>query len=119
MSLKMKNNNEPISLCEMLRFDKEQGKRVKVKDCELLNSFFFSRNDFYLLRKNRVYYICIPIDGTPVLLWKHPEVKDGEKFLPNNVISIFRNGYIKNGITQNDIDEFISDPLKYQKKRLK
>ena len=115
----MKNNNEPISLCEMLRFDKGQGKRVKVKDCELLNSFFFSRNDYYLLRKNKTYYVCIPVDGTPVLVWRHPEIKNGENFLPNEVISIFRNGYMKNGITQKDIDEFINNPAEYQKKRLK
>lgn len=103
----------------MLRYDKKVGKRVKLKDCELLSSFFFSRNDFYLLRKNGIYYVCIPVNGEPTLLWYHLEKKDGEFFHPNSVISIFRNEYIKKGITQKDIDEFIEDPVEYQKKRQK
>ena len=111
--------SEPTSLCDMLHFDRGEGKRVKVRDCELLNSFFFSRNDYFLLRKNKIFYICIPVNGTPVLVWCHPETKGGETFLPNEIISMFRNEYMKRGITQKDIDEFINDPVGYEKKRPK
>ena len=111
--------NDIIETAEMFHYDTNKGKRVVVKDCEIVNNFFFSKNDFYLLRKNRIFYVCISVKGNLILVWYHPEHKNGEQFYPSDIISEFRKGYIKAGIAQEDIDSFLTDPVKYEKNRRK
>jgi hypothetical protein len=111
--------NEPIMLTDILHFDREKGKRVKLKDCSLLNSFLFSKNEFHLAYKGGYFFVCISVNGELVALWYQKEIDKGEKYFANSVISNFRIKYMKNNITQNDIDRFLEDPIKYEKTRLK
>ena len=111
--------SEPTILTDMLYFDRQKGKRVKLKDCKLLSSFLFSKNEFHLTYKGGYYFLCITVNKELVSLWHQKEIENGEKYFPNSVISIFRIKYAKNNIAQDDINSFIEDPLKYEKTRQK
>ncbi len=47
----MAKNSEPTVLTDILRYDKEKGQRVKLRDCKLITKFLFNRNDYFLVRK--------------------------------------------------------------------
>lgn len=111
--------SEPILHTDILYFSREKNKRVRLKDCEIHNSFVFSKNEFHLVYKGGVFLVCISVNGELVSLWHQKEIENGEKFFANSVISNFRIKYIKNNITQADIDAFLADPLKYEKTRQK
>ena len=112
-------NNEPAILTDILYFDRKKDKRIKLKDCKLLNAFLFSKNEFHLVYKGGYFFVCISVNGELVSLWHQKEIENGEKYFPNGVISLFRIKYSKNNITQADIDLFIADPIKYEKTRQK
>lgn len=106
----------PVMLTDILRYDKEKGKRVKVKDCSLITKFLFNRNDYYLVRKGNTYVICLSVNDELILLTKEKAVVDGVEVTSGEAIGNFRKGYLKNGITQDRIDFFIKDPVGYCKK---
>ena len=98
-----------IELTDILRYDVKKGCRVKLKNCEIQSNFLFSKMDFYLVKKDKTYFICIPSDGELVLLTKEPD--NGRT--AGEVISDFRKNYLKNRITKEMIEQFIADPMKY------
>lgn len=104
---------EPQLQTDVLSYNKQKGKRVKHRDCNIINSFRFSQNEFYIVQKDNYFYVCYSVKGELISLWK---VKKNE-MSASEAVSIFRKGYIKNKITQKDIDEFIEDPLGYNEKR--
>ena len=112
-------NSAVTELCDVFHYDVKKGKRVKIKECELISMFLFSRNDFCLSRKGGIFFISILLNGDAIMVWYHPEIKNGEKFMANDIISMFRTKYVKAGITQKDIDNFIENPIKYEKNRRK
>ena len=70
----MAKNDMPTTLTDILRYDKEKGKRVKLKDCEILTQFLFNKNDFFLVKKGKFYavyslnriranYVCLYVKG--------------------------------------------------------
>ena len=103
----------------MLYYSREDKKRAVLKKCILLNEFMFSRNEFYLLRKDDIFFMCVSDDGDLVMVWKHPVKKDGEEFTAGDVMSIFRKEYVKHGITMDMLNTYLTEPLKYEKKYLK
>ena len=112
----MAKNSEPSVLTDILRYDKDKGQRVKLRDCELITKFLFNRNDFYVVRKGNVYMVCLSVNDELVLLTKEKAVVDGIEVTVGEVMGNFRRGYLKNGITQDRIDMFIEDPVKYREK---
>lgn len=112
----MAKNSEPTVLTDILRYDGEKGQRVKLRDCELITQFLFNRNNFYLVRRGNIYYVCLSVKEELVLLTKEKAVVDGIEITPGEAIGNFRKGYLKNGITQDKIDFFIEDPVKYCEK---
>lgn len=108
-------NDMPNISADVLYFNRKENKRMKLKDCELLNDFLFSKNTFYLTYKHNLFFVCMSINGELVSLWHQKEYENDEKYTPSDAMSIFRKKYIKNNITQEMIDTFIEDPLKYEK----
>ena len=101
-------------LTDILHWDNEQSKRVPLKDCEIVSNFLFAKRDYLLAKKGLNYYVCILSGDTPTLVWETPNTQNT---LPGEVVSMFRNGYLKNSIKDNDIEDFIKDPVAYAKKR--
>lgn len=106
----------PSILTDILRYDIEKGKRVKLKDCEVVSDFLFAKNNFYLVRKGKFYAVCISVDDELTLLTKTAACDGDIEKTPGEVIAEFRKGYLKNGITQDRIDFFLKDPVAYCKK---
>lgn len=112
----MAKDNGPKILTDILRYDKEKGKRVKLKDCNLITKFLFNRNDYFLVRKGNTYAVCVSVNDELILLTKEKAVVDGVEVTSGEVIGNFRKGYLKNAITQDKIDLFIKDPMGYCEK---
>ena len=112
-------NNDVNLQSDILYFDRKENKRIKMKDCEIINDFIFSRNNFFLVYKKGVYFICIPHDGDLISLWHKIAYENKKKIPSGEVISEFRKNYLKNGIEQKDIDFFIADPLAYEANKIK
>ena len=108
----MAKNDMPTTLTYILRYDKEKGKRVKLKDCEILTQFLFNKNECFLVKKGKFYAVCISSNEELVLLTK--TVENGRT--PGEIVADFRKGYLKHGITQDKIDLFIENPVEYCKK---
>ena len=109
----MAKNSEPTVLTDILRYDKEKGQRVKLRDCKLITKFLFNRNDYFLVRKGNTYIVCLSVKDELILLTKEKAVVDGVEITSGEVVANFRKGYLKNGITQEKIDMFIEDPVGY------
>lgn len=101
------------ALTDTWSYSNKQGKRIKHKDCEIVNNFRFSQNDFYVLLHKNIYYVCYSHNGELYVVW-HKVNKDTSA---GEVVSEFRKGFIKNKITQQDISNFIENPAAYAKGR--
>lgn len=106
-------------MTDILFFNRKEKKRTKLKDCKIIEDFLFSRNNFYLVYKGGLYFVCASVNGELVSLWHMKEYENGEKNTPNAVLSAFRRGYLKNGIVQSSLDLFLKDPLEYEKAKKK
>lgn len=98
-------------LTELFYFDKN-GEKTLFRNCKLLNNFYFSRNDFYLVEFMDRYNVCIEDDGNLITIW----ATDRNGVTPQEAMSLFRKGYIDNGITREKIEKFLKSPKKHKKK---
>lgn len=95
---------------EIYHFDIRKGKRVKIKDMPLVGQFTFSRHEFFVVKVGSKYAVCVSDNGYPVMV-KHYDAKG---HTPGMVMSEFRSGYLKNGITDYKLAKFLSEPLTYR-----
>lgn len=109
----MGRNNGLTEYTDVLRYSKSKGKRVPVRNCEIVTNFLYNKTDFYLLRWNGVYIVSTPNKGELILL-TYSSVMDGKyEKTPGEAVAEFRKGYAKNGVTNDRIMSFIDDPMKY------
>ena len=87
-------------------FDKNNGEKIKLKDCIIKKSFIYKRCDFILVEKNNYFFVCF-IDKNKELynIWSRYDIIDDELISDSQILSIFRKEYDKNNITEdlNDI----------------
>ncbi len=87
----------------------KKGKRLKAKDCPILSTFLFSRKNFYVVSRKGYYDFCIAKNRELVSLCRC--LQKGTTV--SEAMSRFRNGFLKNGINDEIIDDFINSPQKY------
>ena len=92
-------------------FDGETCEKKTIKGYSLLNSFMLARIDFYLVEYGPNYMICLIKDNELYSVWRHSK-KD---YLPNEAISDFRKGFLKNNITMDNINLLIDNPKEFKK----
>ena len=109
----MQRSSPVTEMTDAWRYDYSKGKRVLLKNCEIVLNFLFDKTDFYLLKKGGTFIISTPCDGELVLLAKFAVKEDGYEKPPSEAVAEFRKGYLKNKITRERIDFFIKDPVKY------
>lgn len=112
----MSNNVEPVQLTDILYFNRKENKRTKLKDCEIINDFLFSKNTFFLVRKGHLFIVCYSVKGELVSLWHHKDKEGDETFSASDVTSEFRKQYVRKGITQERLELFLKEPLEHEKK---
>lgn len=105
----------PIEKTDILHFSREKNKRVPIKNCEIVSNFLFCKFEFFLLHKNKMFFICFLSNRELFLVWKKSEYSNGNKLLPGEILSEFRKLFLKNKINKDKIDLFIADPLTYEK----
>lgn len=96
-------------------YDLKKCEKHTIKRCILINSFTYKKIEFFTLSKVLNYYICLPTDNLPLVLWSYP--KDGKTNF-NQVVSEFRKNFDKENITSEMVDLFVNNPKKYKKKYL-
>lgn len=94
-------------------FDKNNGEKIKLKDCIIKKNFIYKRCDFILVEKNNYFFVCF-IDKKKELynIWSRYDIIDDELMSDSQILSIFRKEYDKNNITEDLISKFIEYPLK-------
>lgn len=95
---------------DILYFSKKEGKRIKLKDCELVTEFTFSKTLFFALKKNKYVFICCSNNGDLIL------IKNYKNIQPYEAASQFRTEYFKNKITKERLDLFLENPIEHEKK---
>lgn len=106
--------NELTYTTSILRYD--GGKWTKCRNCEYLQNFRFANREFYLVKKDAVYFVTTDKGADIASVYLKPETEKGEKILPGEVVSLFRKEYLKHNITQEMIELFLNDPQEYRKK---
>lgn len=99
---------------DLFRYDKSKSEWTKRKDYDIISSFKFSGNEFFLLKKCGVFFIAISVNGNLMSLYYVLENDNGSKIFPGEAVSTFRKLYAKNGVTQQMLDDFLSDPVGYR-----
>lgn len=102
-----------MDLTDVLYYSVEKKKRLKARDCPILSTFLFSRQDFYVVDRKGNYDFCISKDGELISLCRC--TKKGTTL--SEAMSRFRSGFLKNGINNEKIEEFISNPEKFLSKK--
>lgn len=102
-----------IELIDILHFDKNKNKRVPLKECEVCGRFMFAKNDYFIVQKKGYFWVCLLKDKDLYTVWVQ---KIGNN-LYSEAISQFRKEYLKNKISEKDIQLFIENPLEYKKKK--
>ena len=95
-------------------FNKDDGKKIKLKNCTIKKNFIYKRCDFILVEKHNYFFVCF-IDREKDLynIWSRYDIIDDELMSDNQILSIFRKEFDKNDITRDVIENFIKTPLKY------
>ena len=103
-------------LTDIFRYDVSKKKWVLKRDYEVLQSFKFSGSEFCLVRKDRYYFICYQNNKCDLysILYKKSN-ENGYKLTPGEIVSDFRKQYLKNSITREKIEMFLTDPVKFGK----
>ena len=105
-----------IELTDVYRYDSRKGKWVERHDYEIMQSFKFSGVEFCLTYKDGYYFVCAQWKrGDLYSLIYKKKIVDGYKVTPGEVVSDFRKQYIKNAITAEKIESFLTDPVKFGK----
>jgi hypothetical protein len=95
-------------------FKKDGGDAVKLKDCNILKSFIYNRNNFTLLEKNNFYWVCTNNKNDDLCsIWSKYKFNNENEIKTNEILSIFRKEYDKNKITKELIEKFLESPLKH------
>lgn len=113
---------EPKYKTDIYRFDGKKLSWTRRADYDLVFSFKFLGNEFYLTYKDGNYFVCTYFDEKDSRLYSlylQKEIEDGLKAAPGEVVSEFRKRYIKNNVTPDIISEFILDPVSYVKNKKK
>lgn len=93
-------------------FNKNNGDKIKLKDCIILREFMYNRNNFTLLEKNNIFWVCVIGDNEELYsIWSRNKQEDGSSSI-NTVLSLFRKEYDKNNISNDLINKFLKMPLK-------
>lgn len=108
-------NDLPLLKTDILYYKREEGKRIKLKDCDIHRNFLFSKNDFFVVKKANMFFVCASVKGDLVSLWHHKDKVEGEIFNVNDIMSLFRKEYSKNNITQEKLELFLDNPTEYEK----
>lgn len=106
--------NELTYTTNILRYD--GGKWNKCKNCEYLQNFRFANREFYLVKKDGIYFVATDKGADIASVYLKSETENGEKILPGEVVSLFRKEYLKHNITQEMIELFLNNPQEYRKK---
>ena len=92
-------------------YDEKNGNKKYIREFSPLTSFRYAGNDFYLIKTNTSYKVCIQVSDTDLLsLWT---VKND--ITEYEAKKQFIKGIVENNITKKDIQTFIETPLKYKK----
>lgn len=96
----------------------EDGKGTgKIRNCSLYNEFVFKHNTFIVTGKVLYYYVCLSKDGELLIAWSYPRKdNDNNERTVAEVMSAFRKFYSERGVTDEMLDVFIHDPIKFKKK---
>jgi hypothetical protein len=93
-------------------FNKNNGEIVKLKDCSILREFMYNRNNFTIIEKNNIYWVCVLGEKDELYsIWSRNKNDESTPHL-NSVLSLFRKEYDRNGITNDLINKFLKNPLK-------
>ena len=106
------------TLTDIKFFDKAKGERIRHKDCEILNRFLLKKNDFYVVKKNGLFFVCLQKDGELISLWHCKEISNGEVIKPTDAAMAFRKKYLDKNITQDILELFIDSPVEYKDRYL-
>ena len=107
-------DNELIYTTTILRYDGE--KWYKCKNCDYIQNFRFANREFYLVKKDGMYFVTTDKGADIASVYIKSETEKGEKILPGEVVSLFRKEYLKHDITQEKIETFLNNPQEYRKK---
>ena len=102
---------------EQYRYDVDKQKWVLRQGHELIQNFKFSGREFFLTHKGHFYFICTNYKNNELYtLVNFKDTEDGYKLTPGEVSSKFRKEYLKRKISDEQILDFIREPLKFAKK---
>ena len=103
-----------IDKTNIFYFDKDNGEKVKLKDCIINKTFMYKRCNFTVVNKNGYFYFCY-IDGNGDLysIWCKYDIIDGELMSDTQMMSLFRKEFDKNNIDKTLIEKFIQKPLSF------
>ena len=105
-----------IEVTDVYRFDINKRKWVEKHDYEVKQCFKFSGSEFCLTFKKGFYFMCFQDKkGNLYSLIYKKQIDGGYKLTPGEIVSEFRKQYLKHGITQEKIEEFLMDPVKFGK----
>jgi len=93
-------------------YDEETYETHIKKNQYIISNFRYKGTDFYLTSSDKLFDVCISNNQTLFSVWCHRK----DKYLPGEIISMFRDGYDKNGVDTNKINLFINNPKNYIKK---
>ena len=95
-------------------FKKDGGDIVKLKECNVLKTFIYNRNNFVLLEKNNFYWVCVNDKNDDLYsIWSKYKFNNVIEVKTNEILSMFRKEYDKNKITKELIEKFLENPLKH------
>ena len=99
---------------DILRYSTKKNCWCKCGDCDLLQNLRFANREFYLTYKKGCYFICTEKGRDIASVFRMKEGEGAGKVLPGEVVSEFRKGYLKNGITPEMVDLFLEKPEEYR-----
>lgn len=95
-------------------FDKEDGRKTKLNDCEIRKNFIYKRCDFILVFKKNYFFVCYVNNEKEFYnIWSSYDIIDNELMSDNQILSVFRKEFDKNNIDKELIEKFINKPLSY------
>lgn len=94
-------------------FKKDDGSVIKLKDCSILREFMYNRNNFTILEKNNIYWVCVIGEKDELYsIWSRNKNNNGIPLHVNELVNAFRKEYDKNKVTNELIGKFLKNPLK-------
>ena len=95
-------------------FNKDNGEKIKLKDCTINKTFIYKRCNFTVVNKYNYFFVCYIDDkGELYNIWSRYDIIDDELKSDSQIMSLFRKQFDKNQIDKELINKFIEKPLNF------